>query len=221
MFDVTQPTPFDLRWRMFGIPVRVHPLFWLVAIMLGPMDKDTIFWVPVVFISILVHEFGHALVAKAFDWRPAVLLYSFGGLAFHDPHPESPGKRILVLLCGPFAQFVLAGFVMLYVLAAGWPEQERLELVIWYALLINVGWAVMNLLPVFPLDGGQIARTLFSMISPWNGPRWADGLTVAVAAGIAVLGWYLQQRYVALLFLILGIEAIVRLWYGGRRETPV
>ncbi len=66
MFGANE-TPYDLRFRFLGVPVRIHPLFWLVAAVLGWHEKNvpmTAFWVVCVLVSILVHEYGHALMGK-------------------------------------------------------------------------------------------------------------------------------------------------------------
>ena len=67
MFGNVTPTPFDLNFSLFGIPVRIHPFFWLVAILTGwnpYLPKLIVIWVACFFVSILVHEMGHALTAK-------------------------------------------------------------------------------------------------------------------------------------------------------------
>src|SRR5262249_7190 len=71
LFGIAQPTQFDLHWRMFGIDVRVHPLFWLFSAVLGwgftggRLDSLVV-WVVVVFVSVLVHELGHVLTGRIF-----------------------------------------------------------------------------------------------------------------------------------------------------------
>ena len=87
-----QPTPFDLRFRLFRTHVRIHPLFWLIAVMLGwgythlhrpatgNIVGDLALWVGCVFVSILVHEFGHALTGRLFGSHAHIVLYGFGGL---------------------------------------------------------------------------------------------------------------------------------------------
>src|SRR4051794_49713 len=111
MLGNAAPTPFDLRFVMFGIPVRVHPLFWLLATFLGwnpDSPESMVIWVACVFVSILVHEFGHALTAQYFGWPPEVVLYSFGGYASFQPGWGYTTRRaVLTLLAGPSAGFLL------------------------------------------------------------------------------------------------------------------
>jgi stage IV sporulation protein FB len=226
-FDLLQPTPLDLRWRMFGIPVRVQPFFWLVAILMGPgRPADGVIWVLAVFVSILIHEFGHALMAKRFGWDPWIVLYGFGGLCFFQPPRDAVWRRIAVALCGPLAGFILAGVVWAIMLAnndpsqfgwrdvllgprqAEWPENEQLHLLVVYLNYINVWWGLVNLLPVYPLDGGQISRVFLTWLNPRQGPRWSAYLSIAVAAGIVILALVYQHFFVAILFGLMAIQEI-------------
>src|SRR3954453_23886112 len=81
------PSQGDLHFRLFGFPVRVHPFFWIATVFLGMGGSekadplDTLVWVAVVFVSILVHEMGHAIVQTYFGGHPRITLYGFGGLA--------------------------------------------------------------------------------------------------------------------------------------------
>ena len=82
------PTQFDLHFRIAGFPVRVHPLFWLMTLMMGARDDDPmtlLIWIGVVFLSILVHELGHALTMRYYGQDARIVLYMMGGLAI----PES------------------------------------------------------------------------------------------------------------------------------------
>ena len=80
------PTQGDLHFRILGFPVRVHPFFWVSTLLLGmgggeADPVETLIWIGVVFISILVHELGHAVMQRRYGGRPWVTLYGLGGLA--------------------------------------------------------------------------------------------------------------------------------------------
>ena len=81
-------TPYDLNFSLFGIPVRVHPLFWLVTLLLGyelaAMPPRCLTWIIAVFSAILVHEMGHALAMRAYGFQPWITLYGMGGLTAYD-----------------------------------------------------------------------------------------------------------------------------------------
>jgi len=107
MFGVSE-TPYDLRFRFLDIPVRVHPLFWLgSALLAGSSSNDLpliVTWVACVFVSILVHEYGHGLTAKAFHSSPSIVLWMGGGLCSSEVDRQTPMQRLAVVLWGPGAQ---------------------------------------------------------------------------------------------------------------------
>lgn len=194
MLTGDQRTPLDLTFRLFDVPVRVSPWFWLLAAFLGQywLQKDIIYflaWVVCVFVSIMVHEFGHALTAR---WlgssRVSVLLHGFGGLAFHD-HLTARWRRIAIILAGPGAGFLLAALLLAVGRVsspASWPSPV-LAMMYGSLLAINIVWGLFNLLPVYPLDGGQFTAEVFSWASPNYGRIVAAGLSLFVAGGLVVL----------------------------------
>ena len=99
----TATTPYDLRFRFLDIPVRIHPLFWLISAVLGFRDNNlpaVAIWVGCVLVSILVHEYGHGLMAKRFHGLPSIVLYGLGGLCYSQGE-RTPGQRLAVLFAGP------------------------------------------------------------------------------------------------------------------------
>src|SRR5437868_5747781 len=118
MFGTVAPTPFDLNFSLFGIPIRIHPFFWLFSAILGwdrqrPNFNQILICVLCVFVSILIHELGHALTAKSYGWPPHIVLYSFGGYASFEPRwGYSTARAILISFAGPGAGFVLYGVVL-------------------------------------------------------------------------------------------------------------
>ena len=165
MFGI-EPTPFDLQFSLGRIPVRVHPGFWIVGVLGGWHPDDlrlTFIWVMCLFVSILIHELGHALVAEAFGWPSEILLYHFGGLAFSQRyHNHTPWRSIAVSIAGPAAGFALFGLIFLSLIFFGhtaWFEDRYVEYAIGQLIFINLGWGLVNLAPVLPLDGGQICRS--------------------------------------------------------------
>ncbi len=191
----TEPTEYDLRFTLFGIPVRVSIWFWLLAAFLGfNLVQDSIglfiVWMLVVFISILVHEFGHALLAKAFGYPVKVLLYHFGGLAMFEPDSRyTRSKSISMSLAGPgaglslFVISLIASFFLTPLQAALSPSAyELLDKAFWFSIVVNLTWSLLNLLPILPLDGGNVFREICTYFSPRNGVRFA-AQTGAVLAG--------------------------------------
>ena len=136
-------TPWDVHFSVFGFPVRIHPLFWLVGMLLGfSGGKDAgihlLIWFVAFFSSILIHELGHALMIRRFG-RPAhIVLYAMGGLAIEgrpsagfgspwsfdsytgfQPRQRTPVEQILISAAGPGIQFLLLGLIVAVIFATG------------------------------------------------------------------------------------------------------
>ncbi len=232
-------TRFDLHFRLAGFAVRVHPMFWVIGLILGiqggagPAETGT--WVACMFVSILIHELGHALLIRRYGWSSRIILYHFGGLATFDgpetylptynANESSPKAMILISAAGPGAGFLLAALVAGMVFLGGgqvtlhasfpifWDvtgiENFRLLILIRDLLFINIFWGIMNLLPVYPLDGGQIARELLSLRNPRDGIErslllsTATGVVIAVACLMGLDG----GLFVAVLFGLLAFQS--------------
>ncbi|QDT34835.1 site-2 protease family protein [Thalassoglobus polymorphus] len=201
----TAPTPYDFRFTLFGIPVRVSAWFWLLGSLLGfDLVKSGveyfIAWLVVVFVSVLVHELGHALVAKAFGYTPRILLYHFGGLAMYEPDSRyTRTKSIAVTLAGPGAGFTLFAVALAFSFGMSFIEGSMspksfhvLDQALGYLLIVNFVWSVFNLLPILPLDGGNVCREICTYFSPRNGVRLAAQIG-AILAGV-ICAWCLMQQ---------------------------
>jgi Zn-dependent protease len=193
------PTPYDLRWRMLGTSVRVHPMFWLFTAILGWSWMDLGFqylalWVACVFVSILLHEFGHVLMGRVFGADSYIVMYSFGGLAVGANDLSSRWKRIAVCLAGPGIELALYGLLWAALGLGGrnvlvvklLVDPDPVTAIEYFLLEINFYWALLNLLPIWPLDGGQVSRDLCTHFSPRGGLRFSLGLSAVVAAALAV-----------------------------------
>ncbi|MBI3236126.1 MAG: M50 family metallopeptidase, partial [Chlamydiales bacterium] len=97
------------------IPILIHPTFWLFAAIIGFMNSQsfigTLIWVGIIFISVLFHEFGHALMACLFGKKPRIELVALGGLTYHSGEGLSLGKQFLIVLNGPLFGLILCGVV--------------------------------------------------------------------------------------------------------------
>lgn len=189
-------TPYDLNFRLFGFPVRIHPLFWLGAALLGASTFEAgvqfaLIWIAVVLVSILVHELGHAVAFRAFRADSHIVLWIFGGLTVPYSGVGGRGRRIVVSLAGPFAGFLLCGLVYASHKLTGWGLGNGPEVAWLYIALIfvNLYWGIFNLLPVFPLDGGQVARELCE--GKWRGQGLQVALKISVGVAAAVAAYSL------------------------------
>ncbi|MFN8405410.1 MAG: site-2 protease family protein [Anaerolineales bacterium] len=247
-----QPTPtsrYDLRFSIAGIPVRVHPLFWLIALLLGSSGDllQIVIWIFVVFVSIVVHELGHAFAFRWYGLRSQILLHFSGGLTIPETTPWGGGyasvaigpvQQILISLAGPGAGFVLAGLIIAIVHLLGGtvgnnylfgllplPTSATLPLggftmsiFLTMMLWVNVFWGLINLLPIFPLDGGQVARNVLLLYDPIGGVRKSLWLSVIAGGLMALAGFVLfHSAYTALLFGLLAFQSYQALQnrFGG------
>jgi stage IV sporulation protein FB len=221
-------TPYDLSFSLGSIPVRVHPFFWLVGLLLGlqggARPAGVLLWMAALFVSILGHELGHALVMRAFGSRPWITLYGLGGLA--SCHPAEAGwrghatwRQVAISAAGPGAGFLMAAALIGILYLSGHAPEFRSPRVTWWIvttptafphehlgrfldamLFLTILWGLVNLLPVYPLDGGQIARELMLAANPRTGIVHSLGLSAAVALAVAIYGLSRQWIFLALLF---------------------
>ncbi|MGL4512990.1 MAG: site-2 protease family protein [Lacipirellulaceae bacterium] len=192
----TNPTPYDLRFSLLGFPVRVHPSFWIGALILGTSGGASepalaAVWVACVFVSVLVHELGHALTQRAFGGQARVTLYAFGGLSSAVGVRQSPWRNIVIALAGPIAGFAFAALVIAIDRTLGPFGNPLAERAVAYLLFANIAWGVLNLAPILPLDGGCVARELLGLLfGPAKGLRATLVLSIVVAAALAAWLFY-------------------------------
>jgi Zn-dependent protease len=152
--------------KVLGIPIKIEPSFLILSVFLassrGLKPLLLLEWLVVVFISVLLHELGHALVARRFGLSPQITLYSMGGLTSWSEVKEiAPPKHLAISLAGPGAGFLLGGILFVAAPPLLRAVPSELLTVAYYDLLwVNIGWGVFNLFPILPLDGGHVLLTL-------------------------------------------------------------
>lgn len=181
-----------IRFSIFGIPVLVHPFFWITLALiggaLGANSPDAILRIFLFllagFVSILVHELGHALTARKFGARSEIVLQAFGGYAAYSGVQLTRPQSFMVTAAGPAVQ-ILLGLVLMQIIPR-LPEMSPFGLYFLGVLVwISIVWALLNLLPVLPLDGG---RLLDSILGPER-IRITLWITVIVASLLAIVSW--------------------------------
>lgn len=191
------------RFHIGPIPVRIELPFFLVAVLLGLTGRQSVLlllgWTVAVFISILVHELGHAVVGRFYGSPTSIVLHAMGGLTFRNGgRYPSVRDEILISLAGSVTQIVLLGIPayvithnnpMLFFTSYGW------YVFLWDLMWVSLGWGIINLLPILPLDGGNIAITLLRRTRIDEPDRVARFLSVVTALGLAIwmygaVGWF-------------------------------
>ena len=192
-----------LRFRLFGIPIRVRPSFLLIAALLGFSTGELsriVAWVVIVFFSILIHELGHALTARGFGSEVQIELNGIGGLtSWTVPAGDfGPGKRALVAAAGSGVGVVFGALMWLYVSNTG-PYTGMAGFVLTNLIWVNLFWGLLNWLPIRPLDGGHLLESLLTKIAPQRAERIANVIFLATAAAALLAAIYFRLIFVALI----------------------
>jgi Zn-dependent protease/CBS domain-containing protein len=187
------------RLKIFGIPVRLHFTFLLLLVFLifigfggsqsGPAAAVYIF---ALFVSVLLHEVGHALVARLYGLRTLeIVMYPIGGVSRLE-RPPSSRQEPLIALAGPFVNLVIA--VVLLATQHDFLPLETLRIptdanLIERIAVGNLLLAVFNLLPAYPMDGGRVLRALIALRkSEDEATRMAAGAGRLLAAAMGLFG---------------------------------
>ena len=202
----------ELNLRLFGIPVNIKPTFLILGLLFFGWTRDVgiaaelVAWA---FLAILLHELGHAWAFRRYGISPAIELYMLGGLTFPTRDSARPtlthGQHIFIAFAGPLMSLLL-GLVLLVATAllGGLPsfflpwEQAAV-----YPLFFSIGWGILNLLPILPLDGGHILRHLLAFHPRWNAPLIAAWVGISLGAALLAYTLLSQQWWNAMLVALL------------------
>jgi stage IV sporulation protein FB len=211
-----------LQFPLFGFPIRIHWLFWLNSALLGgafgartpTQFQGVLVWIGMVFLSILIHELGHAFAMRRFgDRRVEIVLYAFGGLAIGSSW-RSRTEQILVSAAGPAAQ-IAVGFLVWFLTSSLRVDSLLVKYALGSFVFVSIFWGALNLLPIIPMDGGRISEAMFGP----SKERLALTLSFICAVAIAAyMGLLLGQLFAALFFGMLAYNNFQRL--NQRPQVP-
>lgn len=201
-------------WRLAGIPFLIDQnwlfivalMTWSLATQVYPEEAPqfpaALCWAlglasaVLLFACVVLHELGHAIVARLFGIPVvAITLFMFGGVAHIARESRRPGAELLIAAAGPLVSLGLAAafhWLSGRLPAATLPEQALL-LVVRYLAAINIGIILFNLLPGFPLDGGRILRALVWGVTRNYGAATRLACGLGAALGWAIAGWGLWR----------------------------
>lgn len=200
------------------IPIIIHPFFWLFAFLIGWLNSSTLLgsllWVAIIFVSVLIHEFGHALSALFFKQKVQIQLIPLGGLTSYEGPKLRLWQQFIITFNGP-----LFGF-FLFVLATA---ALRIELfhspilvgVVRATQIANLFWTVVNLLPVLPLDGGQLLRIVLEAIFGVKGFKAALFIGALLAILLALYFFFIQQLLAGAIFFLFAFQSFSA-WFKSR-----
>jgi Zn-dependent protease len=196
-------------------------------------------WTAVVLISILVHELGHALMYRRFGQDARIVLYHFGGLAIPNGWGSRrhlrPAERFIVSAAGPVAQLLLAAAIVIVLRVGGYLAPFPISFIgealglydgrpfsspyVWalveFLLSVNVLWPLLNLMPVPPLDGGQMVREGMEVMGVADAARIAAGIGLVVGGALAYLAFRRGEQYLGIMFAMLAVAC-----YQSVQQSP-
>lgn len=183
-----------------GIPVYIHATFVLIILWVAmshvmrgndlATTLNGIFFVLLIFAIVVMHEFGHALMAQKYNIKTRdITLLPIGGVARLEKMPDEPRQELWVALAGPAVNVVLAAILFGALIVTSNMEPLRNLSVTGGNLLerlmvINIFLAGFNLLPAFPMDGGRVLRALLAMRLEYSR---ATQVAASIGQGMALL----------------------------------
>jgi len=222
--------------RPFGIPVYISPYWFVIAgvfIFVYANDLASTFrgttrfvvaaaFVVLLYLSVLVHELSHSVVARGFGLPVRrILLYPLGGFSEIEREPQTPGREFLVSAAGPALSLLLAagGWGLTHVVAAGTIGGTLISQLMWANLVVGG----FNLLPGLPLDGGRMLRAVIWKVTGRPGTStiaaaWA-GRVLAVALFLLVLAPPVEARIGGDLVTVVWLAVIAAFMWTGAGQA--
>lgn len=242
-----------INFKLFDVPITVLPTFWILAILFspflsgneGPWIFGALGWCAAFFASVLMHELGHAFVAKRFcATQPKISLgigrtpdgtAVFGGVTVWKPNYVAPTnrQRATVAVTGPLLELGGAAALLIVALLFGcsvklhfalgivpilfpveWlmgiqstaPLAQFFSYFVYGFVTMGVFWAFINLVPIYPMDGGHVAASLLSDKYGYNGLRMACRLSIATAILLGLAFLLSQSALSAFFFFYLAYQ---------------
>jgi Zn-dependent protease/CBS domain-containing protein len=214
--------------RIAGIEVKVHVTFFLLLAWIAfvyersggmPAAINGVLFVLLIFLLVVLHEFGHALAARHYGIETRdITLLPIGGLARLERMPDKPREEVVVALAGPAVNVVIAAALALFIgFSGGWSDphiMERTGVPLAYRLFsVNVWLVLFNMIPAFPMDGGRVLRAVLAMRMNYAS---ATQLAASIGQGIAFIFFILGLWWNPMLLLI-----AVFIYFGARSEAAL
>ena len=203
------------------IPIAIQPLFWLFSALIGWLNSQTligtVIWIGIILLSVLFHEFGHALTAVAFRQKAQIQLVALGGLTSYQGPKLKYWQQFLIVLDGPLAGFLL---FFLAVLTLRLPLHPPLLGIVATIQFVNLFWSIVNLLPVQPLDGGQLLRIALEGFFGVKGFKASLLIGVGFAVVLSFYFFLVQAFLIGAFFFLFAFQSF-DMWRKSRSVNPM
>ena len=196
-----------IQFSILGIPVRVEPWFWITMAFIGgglhAANSTDILLVLVFvfagFLSIMIHELGHALTIRKYGLPAVITLRAFGGYASFPAGKLDRKQSFFVTAAGPVLQFVFGVLLIVLAPSISIPEGSLFLPFLRDLIWVSIAWSILNCLPVYPMDGGQMMAAILGPKKQHNVHLISSIVAVIIGvAGYLYLGTILLPIFMAL-----------------------
>ena len=207
-------------FRLFGVNVYLHwtwavAAYFLIKLRYPAYEHEgaSTYWAALEYCTlfgiVLMHEFGHALACKSVGGQAdLIVLWPLGGVAFVSP-PHRPGAVLWSIFAGPMVNIILVPITMAAVHFG--PDTGGLALFLYNIAVVNILLLVFNLMPIFPLDGGQILQSLLWFFMPYERSLMIVSI-IGLMGGAALMLFAVTQR--ELWYIVMAAFIIMQAWRG-------
>ncbi len=206
----------NLTFRLGRLPVVIEPWFFLTALLLGGSRtndlRQLLPWILVVFVSVLLHELGHATAGRLFGLQPIVRIHGMGGTTHWLEQADISHKQSFIIsVAGPLTGLLvgtIAIFASRYLSGGGsfvdamrspGPNALFIERVVSDLVFVNIAWSIFNLFPIMPMDGGNALRSLLNWVTGREQAGKVAWISIVLAGLLALLGLLAGSIFNALL----------------------
>lgn len=194
---------------ILGTTIRVDLSFLMILALFVMLDMSrpdarielALLWIPVLFLSVLIHELAHAAMIAILGFGPSeVALSGLGGHTYKERRAQ-PWQNLLISIVGPLSSFGLALLFILLPLGIPFFRTDPMMVPLSQLMVMaNILWGIFNFLPIFPLDGGSVLYNFIAMFASaktsFITTIWAS---LCFAAGVLVLSLVFQQFFIAII----------------------
>ena len=219
--------------KLAGIPLRVKLSFVVMVCLLGmPLVRNSaaeplellgqlVIWVGVVMVSVIIHELGHALLARRFGAKVTMELWVLGGLTSWQPGSKqiTPVRRAAIAAAGSALGLVVGGAAYPLWKMAG-PGGGLVSLALGWVVWVNVGWGLINWFPIRLLDGGHIFQGVIDGLWPKHSDRVANLFFLCSSAAAAILAFRMRFPIAGLFAVFMLIMEVRHLLTASPKPRP-
>jgi membrane-associated protease RseP (regulator of RpoE activity) len=175
-----------IPFRLGSIPVRIHLSFFITAVLLsGAWDSPSrlLEWTAVVLVSVMLHELGHALMGVAFGLSPQIDLHGMGGTTSWTAARRAltPARSVAISVAGPGVGILVGGAVFAALAFGVVPPSPLAREIAQDMIWVNAGWGFVNLLPILPMDGGNVLFAILNAATKGRGERPSRLVSIVTA----------------------------------------